>query len=117
MKFKVDENLPSEIVTDLRKDGHEADSVWDEGLAGSPDPVIISRARREGRIVLTLDKGMADIRTYPPDRHPGIVLFRPAGAGRSNVLGFVRRHLPALLGRKMSGHLFVVSERGVRTRR
>ena len=35
MKFKLDENMPAEIVTDLRAAGHEADSVTEEGL-GEP---------------------------------------------------------------------------------
>ena len=30
MKFKIDENLPSELAADLRDLGHEADSVFDE---------------------------------------------------------------------------------------
>ena len=116
MRFKVDENLPSEIASDLRTSGHEADSVWDEGLSGAPDPAVLARAKRESRVVLTLDKGVGDIRAYPPELYPGIVLFRPVKAGRSSVLEFVRRHLPALLDRKMEGHLFVVSERGIRIR-
>ena len=116
MRFKVDENLPSEIALDLREEGHEADSVWDEGLSGAPDPAILARAKRENRVILTLDKGVGDIRTYPPELYPGIVLLRPAKSGRSSVLDFVRRHLPALLDRKMAGHLFVVSERGIRIR-
>ena len=34
MKFKIDENLPSELAVDLRDLGHEADTVFDESLAG-----------------------------------------------------------------------------------
>jgi hypothetical protein len=32
VKFKLDENLPVELVTDLRSMGHDADTVIDEGL-------------------------------------------------------------------------------------
>lgn len=32
MKFKLDENLPVEIVDDLRKLGYDADTVSDEGM-------------------------------------------------------------------------------------
>jgi hypothetical protein len=42
MKFKVDENLPAEIAVDLRGSGHDADTVFDQGLVGSPDTVIMS---------------------------------------------------------------------------
>lgn len=46
----------------------------------------------------------------------GIILFRPRTSGRGAVLAFVRRHLPALLQADLSGHLLVVSERGIRIR-
>ncbi len=116
MKFKVDENLPAEIAADLRAAGHDADTVPDQGLAGSPDTVIMTRVQAEARVMLTMDKGIADIRAYPPAQYAGIVLFRPASTGRAAVLAFVRQHLPAMLSSSLSGHLFVVSETGIRSR-
>ncbi len=41
MKFKVDENLPLELLTDLRVAGHEAETVSEEGLPGAPDAVLL----------------------------------------------------------------------------
>jgi predicted nuclease of predicted toxin-antitoxin system len=41
MKFKVDENLPAELLDDLRIVGHEAETVSDEGLTGVPDAVSL----------------------------------------------------------------------------
>lgn len=61
MRFKLDENLPVEVVGDRRDAGHEADSVHDEGIAGAPDRTEIERARSEGKVPLTLDKGIADV--------------------------------------------------------
>src|ERR1017187_4656021 len=40
MRFKLDENLPVELVTDLRDLGHDADTVADEGLRGAADPQL-----------------------------------------------------------------------------
>ena len=100
MKFKIDENLPAELVADLRAEGHEADTVDDEGLAGQPDPAILAHVRAESRALLTLDKGIANVRTYPPDQYAGIVLFRPRTTGRNTALAFVRQHLPSLLHRQ-----------------
>ena len=37
MRFKLDENLPVELLDDLRAAGHEADGLPDEGLIGAPD--------------------------------------------------------------------------------
>ena len=116
MKFKVDENLPVELLADLRAGGHEAHTVPEEGITGSPDSTVMKRVQAERRVLLTMDKGIANARAYPPNRYAGIVLFRPSTSGRGAVLAFVRRHLPALLQADLAGHLLVVSERGIRIR-
>ncbi len=39
VKAKLDENLPAELLDDLRAAGHEADTVDDEALPGrGPEP-------------------------------------------------------------------------------
>lgn len=116
MRFKLDENLPVEILAELRSAGHEADSVHDESLDGEADSTILARVREEERILLTLDKGIGDIRSYNPEAYPGIVLFRPCSAGRGATLAFVQKHLPRLLGLDLTGHLFVVTDKGIRIR-
>lgn len=116
MKLKLDENLPSELLDELRSAGHEADSVREEGLAGAGDPVILERAKAEGRVLLTLDKGIGDVRAYPPSEFHGIVLLRPPSSGRAATLTFARNHLPPLLALDLRRRLVVVTERGVRWR-
>lgn len=116
MNFKLDENLPVEIIADLRLAGHQAHTVQEEGLAGASDPIELEKARVESRVLLTLDKGIANARVYVPANFAGIILFRPRTSGRGAVLTFVRRHLPVLLQADLAGHLLVVSEAGIRTR-
>ena len=57
MRFKLDENLPAELVVDLRAAGHEAQTVAEEGLTGVADSVLVERARTEGRVLLTMGQG------------------------------------------------------------
>jgi hypothetical protein len=116
VRFKLDENLPIELLENLRAPGHEGESVRDEGLTGVPDAGLLEHVRHEQRVLLTMDKGIADVRAYPPDRYAGIVLFRPPSAGRGTTLSFVQQHLPTVLERELTGHLLVVTERGVRLR-
>ena len=59
MRFKLDENLPVELVADIRAAGHEAETVYEEGLAGSSDETILRMVREERLVLLTLDKGIA----------------------------------------------------------
>ena|SRR5215210_4164186 len=116
MRFKLDENLPVELLSTLREAGQEADSVQDEGLVGASDPEILERVKAEGRILLTMDKGVGDIRAYQPDQYAGIVLFRPPSTGRQTVFDFVSQNLKKILDLELRGRLVVVSGTGVRTR-
>jgi len=54
MNFKIDENLPAEIATDLRAQGYEAETVVQEGLRGARDPIVLEKVRHEGRAFLTM---------------------------------------------------------------
>ena len=116
MKFKIDENLPGELVADLRELGHDADTVFDERLGGAKDPILMKAAFGEERILLTLDKGIANLQQYPVERHAGVVLFRPARSGRRVVLAFIRERLRNLLELDLRGRLTVVGPTRIRVR-
>jgi len=76
-EIQLDENLPRELQEDLVKLGHETDTVYDEGLLGADDSRVVGGAQTTGRILMTLDKGIASLLHYPVKEHQGIVLFRP----------------------------------------
>ena len=116
MKFKIDENLPAKVAADLRAAGHDVDTVFDEGLAGTQDSSLLERAQHEERVFLTLDKGIANVQAYPPKSYSGIILFRPHVSGRGSVAAFLRKHLPLLLSSDLTGRLVVVSDRSIRRR-
>ena len=71
MRFKLDENLPAILASDLAQIGHDATTCQTEGIAGSKDAVIAAHAASEGRILITFDLDFSDIRKYPPGTHPG----------------------------------------------
>lgn len=73
MRFKADENISRQLVQLLFDHGHDAQTVAEEGLAGAPDARIAAVAAREQRMILTTDRGFADVRAYPPGTHAGIV--------------------------------------------
>ena len=90
MKIKVDENLLVSVADDLRAMGHDANTVDDEQLSGAADPTVIARATVAGRALLTLSKGLADVRAYPPSQYAGVILLRPKTTGRGAVVWFAR---------------------------
>jgi predicted nuclease of predicted toxin-antitoxin system len=66
LKFKIDENLPTEYAPILREAGFEADTVSDEKLSGAGDSVLSERCRAEDRVLMTLDLDFANVQAYPP---------------------------------------------------
>jgi len=55
------------------------DTAVAEGLTGAADPDVVAAAAAEARVFITLDRGMGDIRAYPPGGHAGIVVLRLTG--------------------------------------
>ena len=116
MKFKVDENLPEDLAQDLIASGHDADTVRGEGLVGADDTTVLRSAQQSGRILMTLDKGIASLLQHPIHEHQGVALFRPNATGRKTVLSFVRSRLPHLLELDLIGRLTVVGPTRIRIR-
>lgn len=85
MKIKLDENLPASAAAILQAAGHDVDTVISEGLTGAPDPDVVAAANAAGRILISLDRGLGDIRTYPPGSHAGIVVLRLTDQSPSTV--------------------------------
>ncbi|MCY2951589.1 MAG: DUF5615 family PIN-like protein [Planctomycetota bacterium] len=118
MRFKIDENVHPEVAGYLSEQGHDALTVWDEGLRGTADTSLAEVCRKERRTLLTLDVDFADIRVYPPEQYAGIIVLRLGSQSRIHVLQSVVR-LAALLSlteNKADGHLWIVDEQSVRVR-
>lgn len=117
MQIKTDEDLPNAVAALLRDAGHEVHTVVEQGLGGASDPVIWARAQSEGRLVVTADKGFADIREHPPGTHRGVVLLRPAQDGIRPMVALATALLKACPLERLAGCVTVVSPRGIRCRR
>lgn len=80
--------------------GHDTDTVADEGLCREADPAVAEAESIADRILLTLDKGIADVRDQ---RRVGVVLFRPDSAGRLAVLSCVRERIARIISMDLAG--------------
>ena len=94
MKFKVDENLPTEYAPILREAGFEAATVSDEKLSGAGDSVLSERCRAEDRVLITLDLDFANVQAYPPKSHPGIVVFRSKSQDKPTLVALLKCLVP-----------------------
>ena len=114
--FKIDENLHPDLAQLLRSHGHDAVTVWDQGLRGTPDTSLVEACRKEGRVLVTLDLDFADIRTYPPEECRGLIVLRLVRQDRATQLETVGRIVPLLEREPLDKHLWVVDEHNVRIR-
>jgi len=116
MRFKIDENLPTEAAETLRDAGHDVLTVHDQQMAGDPDPQIAAVCKSEQRALVTLDLDFSDIRTYPPGHSPGIVVLRPRTQARPTVLALVGQLVGLLESEPLEGDLWILQESGLRIR-
>lgn len=116
MKFKIDENLPAEVADLLREEGLEAVTALDQKLGGARDPDIAAACKREERALVTLDAGIGDIRAYPPEHFPGLVVLRLQRQDKPHLLGVVRRLIPMFSTEPLASRLWIVEEGRVRIR-
>jgi predicted nuclease of predicted toxin-antitoxin system len=116
MRFKTDENLPSDVAELLNQHGHDAESIWQEKLSGTPDETLASVCQKEQRALLTLDTDFANIRTYPPQDYPGIIVFRLVKQDKLYVLSVVTRVIELLKSELLEKCLWIVDEKRVRIR-
>ncbi|MEO7298315.1 MAG: DUF5615 family PIN-like protein [Verrucomicrobiota bacterium] len=116
MKFKFDENLPSDLGAVLRADGHDAHSVLDENLRGAADPSIAKVCQDEQRILITIDLDFAHIKNYPPQDYPGIIVLRLARQDRDTVIAIIPRILTLLQTEPIAERLWIVEDNRTRIR-
>jgi predicted nuclease of predicted toxin-antitoxin system len=117
VKFKLDENMPTDLATMLRQEGHDITDVIEEGLAGEDDRPVLQEAARENRILVTFDLDFADIRTFPPGSHAGIVVFRLQDQRWCCLESPARRSLSETNLERLEKGLAIVDESRIRFKR
>lgn len=81
LRFLADENLKHQIVVGLRRrlPGVDVATVQDSGLAGAADPLVLERAARSNRVLVTHDVKTVPHFTYERlnrgDPVPGVVVI------------------------------------------
>src|SRR3990167_2178568 len=75
MKFLIDENIGLDIALYLRSKGHDVALVTDHGFS-IKDPIILDRAQREGRIIITHDLDFGQLVFEKLKQHAGVILLR-----------------------------------------
>jgi len=89
MRIKLDENLSRHLKASLESLQHDVQTAAEENLLSKPDESIARVAQGENRMIFSLDTDFADLRSYAPGSHPGIIVFRPGSFSPLSVNRFV----------------------------
>ncbi len=117
MRFKLDENLRTEIGDTLRDLGHDVSTVYDQGLRGREDHEIANACRVEGRILISMDLDFSNIQMYPPENYAGLIVLRLRAKGRAAVRSVFHRVLSHMEHEPILGRLWIVDEQRIRIHR
>jgi predicted nuclease of predicted toxin-antitoxin system len=117
IKFLADENIPSGVSRFLGDKGFDVKEVGGAGTAGASDDAIMALARKEERILPTSDKHFANILTYPPHSHHGIVRIRIHPPLIDDVIRALDQLMKKFDLNAIGGSLIVLEREGFRVRR
>lgn len=100
----------------MRSAGHDVATVLDQHLSGADDSQLANICKGQERILVTIDVGFADIRTYPPGEHAGIIVLRLRRQDKPHVLSVLDRLTAIFESQNVSGRLWVVEDKRIRIR-
>lgn len=108
-RFLVDEDMPRSTARILREHGYLADDVRDVGLRGQSDAKVFAFAQTQKCVLVTGDKGFANILRYPPGKHAGIIVMRvPNTLPTAELNRALIRALDELADEELAGLLVIV---------
>ena len=114
MKLKLDENLDVRLSAALTDAGHEAESVYEEGMSGASDDDIYQVCVREARTIVTLDLDFSNPFRFPPAPTEGTIVVRPPRPVLPMVRATLMSALPQLGSMQLSGKPCIVEPGRVR---
>lgn len=117
MKFLLDMGLGRNTALFLRKAGHDAVHLRDEGLQRLSDQGIVAKAIDEGRVVLTHDLDFGRIVALSGDQYPSVITFRLDDMRSQQVNRYLQDILERFASELERGTLISVTDQSVRVRR
>ena len=112
LKVFLDEDLPRQAEVLLVSLGLNVAYVPTEGIKGLKNGDLLARAAREGRILITRDKGFLRKGKYPAESHVGIIVVRLTVQNTPNLLQALRVLLEEVEAASLLRRVVTVSETG-----
>ena len=110
--------MPRATAPVLRRASYAAEDVRDVGLGGHNDSEVFRYAQDQGAVLITGDRGFANIVEFVPGTHAGIVVLRlPNDLPVHRRIEELMRALAFVEGQDLTGTLVVVQVGRTRVRR
>lgn len=90
MKFLADMGISLKTVTFLNSPGYDAVHLHNQSLERLPDPDILEKARREERVLLTLDLDFSELVAVSKAKLPSVIIFRLHNMHPDRVNSYLR---------------------------
>ena len=82
MKILVDENIPLMTVQALRDNGHDVLDIRGTDIEGTTDESLMDIVQKDGRLLITTDKGFTQFRN---EHHFGLLIIRIRRPNRQKI--------------------------------
>jgi predicted nuclease of predicted toxin-antitoxin system len=97
--------------------GWDALHTGDIGLSNARDREIIEYARKEGRIIITLDADFHAILAVENAREPSVIRIRQEGLRGEALCELIEKIWPKIQRQLETGALITVTEKSIRVRK
>jgi len=117
MKLLLDQGLPRSTVEHLQQAGFDAAHVGELGLASASDAIILDFARRENRVVVTLDSDFHALLAFSGAKEPSVIRLRIEGLRAGELARLLVDVMAVCADEVVNGAMVSVTEDGVRIRK
>lgn len=110
MKFLADMGVAWRIVEWLRQNSHDAVHLREQNLIRMPDDEIFTKAKREGRVILTFDLDFGEIVAASGKKIPSVITFRLRNTRTPHVIVRLAKVLEDSITALEEGAIITVEE-------
>jgi predicted nuclease of predicted toxin-antitoxin system len=114
MKLYLDQMLDLNVAAALLTAGHDVVRTAECGQERADDAEVLARAKRDGRILITVDKHFGDWVVLPLAEHLGVIRVQVHPALAANALRVLLPFLAQHNADELRNHLVIVSAAGQR---